>query len=184
ARLDLASYGAATDLLDELAGLEALGAEVGTRDVVDGLRRLDVRSGSAAAPGRVAVLDLMRARTRQFDTVFVVGLEEGSFPRRPRSSPFLDDDERGALGARLERPDQVSRDRYLFYTACTRATRRLYLVRQAATDEGAPREPSPFWEEVAAVFDPDAVTHATSRRALSALTWTLEAAPSERERLR
>jgi PD-(D/E)XK nuclease superfamily len=34
------------------------------------------------------------------------------------------------------------------------------------------------------VFDADDVAHATSRRALSALTWPLEAAPSERERLR
>ena len=78
----------------------------------------------------------------------------------------------------------MSRDRYLFYTACTRATRRLYLVREAATDDGAPREPSPFWEEVAAVFDPEDVARATQRRSLSALTWPLEAAPTERERLR
>ena len=130
------------------------------------------------------MLDLLRARTRRFDVVFVLGLEEGSLPRRSRTSPFLDDDARRELGGRLERPDQVSRDRYLFYTACTRATRRLYLVREAATDDGAPREPSPFWEEVAAVFDAEDVAHATSRRPLSALTWPLEAAPSERERLR
>jgi len=57
-------------------------------------------------------------------------------------------------------------------------------VREAATDEGTPREPSPFWEEVAAVFDPDDVAHATTRRPLSALTWPLDEAPSERERLR
>ena len=78
----------------------------------------------------------------------------------------------------------MSRDRYLFYTACTRAVRRLYLVREAATDEGTPREPSPFWEEVAAVFDRDDVAHATTRRPLSALTWSVDDAPSERERLR
>jgi hypothetical protein len=60
----------------------------------------------------------------------------------------------------------------------------LYLVREAATDEGGPREASPFWEEVAAVFDEDDVARATSRRPLSSLTWSLEAAPSERERLR
>src|SRR5262249_55216347 len=71
-----------------------------------------------------------------------------------------------------------------FYTACTRATRRLYLVREAATDEGTPREPSPFWEEVASAFDEEDVAHATRRRSLSALTWGLEAAPTERERLR
>ena len=57
-------------------------------------------------------------------------------------------------------------------------------MREAATDDGTPREPSPFWEEVAAVFDRDDVVRATTRRPLSALTWALEDAPSERERLR
>jgi len=126
----------------------------------------------------------MRARTRSYEAVFVLGLEEGSFPRRPQQSPFLDDERRRALGARLERPDQVSRDRYLFYTACTRATRLLYLVRAAAGDDGAPLEPSPFWVETAALFDGADVARATSRRLLSAPTWPLESAPSERERLR
>ncbi|NUR75535.1 MAG: hypothetical protein HOQ28_04510, partial [Thermoleophilia bacterium] len=150
---------------------------------VKALERAEVLS-STGERGRVAVVDLLRARTRRYEVVFILGLQEGTLPRRTHSSPFLDDDARRALGGRLERPDQVSRDRYLFYTACTRATRRLYLVREAATDDGAPREPSPFWEEVAAVFDEDDVARATQRRSLSSLTWGLEAAPSERERLR
>ena len=178
-RLDLRAYGHVLELLRELGGLGV------TRDeVIGALERCEVRLASSGEAGRVAVLDLMRARTRRFEVVFVLGLEEGSLPRRSRTSPFLDDDRRRELGGRLERPDQVSRDRYLFYTACTRAVRRLYLVREAATDEGTPREPSPFWEEVAAVFDRDDVARATTRRPLSALTWTLEAAPSDRERLR
>jgi ATP-dependent helicase/DNAse subunit B len=114
----------------------------------------------------------------------VLGLEEGSLPRRERSSPFLDDERRRALGARLERPDAVSRDRYLFYTACTRATGRLVLVREAATDEGSPLQPSSFWDDVAAVFDPDDVARATRRRPLSQLTAPIDEAPSARERLR
>ena len=102
-------------------------------------------------------------------------------------SPFLDDDARRALdegGARLERPDPVENDRYLFYTACTRASQRLYLVREAADDDGSPREASPFWHDVAALFDGDDVRRWTRRRPLSALTWPLEEAPTERERLR
>jgi ATP-dependent helicase/DNAse subunit B len=182
-RLDLRAYDAALRLLDELESFVTLGGELSDEDVLAALERAEVRSSSGER-GRVAVLDLMRARTRRFDVVFVLGLEEGSLPRRTRVSPFLDDDARRQLGARLERPDQVSRDRYLFYTACTRATRRLYLVREAATDDGTPREPSPFWEEVASVFDEEDVAHATRRRSLSALTWGLEAAPTERERLR
>jgi ATP-dependent helicase/DNAse subunit B len=183
-RFDLRSYGAALRLLDELDGFAGLGEAVGRDDVITGLERAEVRLGPANEAGRVAVLDLQRARTRRFEVVFVLGLEEGSLPRRTRVSPFLDDDARRELGGRLERPDQVSRDRYLFYTACTRATRKLYLVREAATDEGAPREPSPFWEEVAAVFDPEDVSRATARRPLSALTWPLDTAPSDRERMR
>jgi ATP-dependent helicase/nuclease subunit B len=183
-RHDLRSYDAVLRLLDELEGFAALAGELEPEDVVAALEHAEVRLASAGEAGRVVVLDLMRARTRSFEAVFVLGLEEGSLPRRSRVSPFLDEDERRALGARLERPDQVSRDRYLFYTACTRATRRLYLVREAATDDGAPREPSPFWEEVAGLFDPEDVARATSRRALSALTWGLETAPTERERVR
>jgi len=183
-RLDLRAYGHALQLLDELDGFARRGEEVGREEVLAALERCEVRLSSSGEAGRVAVLDLMRARTRRFEIVFLLGLEEGSLPRRSRTSPFLDDDRRSALGGRLERPDGVSRDRYLFYTACTRATRRLYLVREAATDEGGPLEASPFWDEVAALFDEADVAHATSRRPLSALTRQLEAAPSERERLR
>ncbi len=183
-RLDLRSYDAALRLLVELDGFAALAEPVARDDIVSGLERADVRLGFANEVGRVAVLDLLRARTRRFEMVFCLGLEEGSLPRRTRVSPFLDDDARRELGGRLERPDQVSRDRYLFYSACTRATRRLYLVREAATDDGAPREPSPFWEEVATLFDERDVSHATVRRPLSALTWPLDSAPSDRERMR
>jgi RecB family exonuclease len=181
---DLRAYEAVSRLLDELDGWGALAEPVAREDVVAALERLTVRAVRAAEPGRVAVLDLLRARTRRFDMVFVVGLEEGVLPRRERSSPFLDDDTRARLGEGLERADAVARDRYLFYTACTRPSRRLYLVREAANDEGSPREPSPFWEEVVAIFPAEDVARWTRRRALSELTWPLEQAPSERERLR
>jgi ATP-dependent helicase/DNAse subunit B len=185
--LDLRAYEAVTRLLGELAGWVSLGGPLSREDVVAALDRQTLRPMRGDEPGRVAVVDLMRARTRQFDVAFVLGLEEGSLPRRGVASPFLDEDARRALderGARLERPDSVSRDRYLFYTACTRASERLYLVREAATDDGSPREASPFWDEVQALFDGDDVRRWTRRRPLSALTWTLEGAPTERERLR
>ncbi|MGZ8782893.1 MAG: PD-(D/E)XK nuclease family protein [Gaiellaceae bacterium] len=187
-RADLRAYESLTRILDELDGWMALGGELSADEVVAALEHAEVRLGSAGERGRVAILDLGRARTRRFDTVFLLGLEEGTLPRRAAASPFLDDDARGELdrrsAARLTRPDPVERERYLFYTACTRATRRLTLVREAATDEGSPREPSPFWDEVAVLFDRDDVRRWTRRRPLSQLTWELEAAPTERERLR
>jgi ATP-dependent helicase/DNAse subunit B len=187
-RADLRAYDAVTRLLDELDGWRALGGELSADEVLAALEHADVRLGSAGERGRIVVLDLARVRTRRFDSVFLLGLEEGTLPRRGAPSPFLDDDARSALDdaarARLSRPDPVERERYLFYTACTRATRRLILVREAASDEGNPREPSPFWDEVVVLFDADDVRRWTRRRPLSQLTWELEAAPTERERLR
>ncbi|HEY5057471.1 MAG TPA: PD-(D/E)XK nuclease family protein [Gaiellaceae bacterium] len=186
-RLDLRAYEAVTRLLGELDRWRTLTGVLAREDVVAALDRQTLRPMRGDEPGRIAVVDLLRARTRRFDVVFVLGLEEGSLPRRVQSSPFLDDDARRAFderGARLQRPDSVSRDRYLFYTACTRTLDRLYLVREAATDEGSPREPSPFWDEVQAVFDREDVRRWTRRRPLSALTWPVDAAPTDRERLR
>jgi RecB family exonuclease len=185
ARSDARAYRAATRALDELEEYARLdGRPVSADEVLAALERSSVRPIAPGEKGRVAVLDYPRARTRLFDVVFLLGLEEGSFPRRDRPSPLLDDDARRELGGRLERPSAVARDRYLFYTACTRATHRLVLVREAASDDGVPREASPFWDDVRSLFDPAEVARATRRRPLSSLTWPLHAAPSERERLR
>jgi ATP-dependent helicase/DNAse subunit B len=183
-RNDLRAFESCRRVLADLEGWERIGEPVSREDVVAALERTTVRQPGATDAGRVPVLDLMRARTRRFEHVFVLGLEEGSLPRRSPATPFLDDDERRRVGPRLRRADAVTRDRYLFYTACTRPTERLYLVREAASDEGSPREASPFWEEVAAVFDAEEVARSTTRRPLSSLTWRLETAPTERERLR
>jgi ATP-dependent helicase/DNAse subunit B len=184
-RADARAYDAAGRTLDEIEALAALdGPGISRQELVAALERTPVRPQAARERGYVSVLDYARARTRELDVVFLLGLEEGSMPRRDRPSPFLDDDARHALGGRLERTDPVARDRYLFYTACSRAVRQLVLVREAATDDGTPREPSPFWDDVRALFDPDDVARATTRRPLSSLTWSLDAAPSERERLR
>ena len=186
-RLDLRAYEALRRLLAELEGWHALSGELSREDVLAAIERAALPRRTGDDAGRVAVVDLLRARTRRFDAVFVLGLEEGSLPRRGGGSPFLDDDARRALdqrGARLERPDPVENDRYLFYTACTRASQRLYLVREAADDDGSPREASPFWHDVQGLFDADDVRRWTRRRPLSALTWPLEEAPTERERLR
>lgn len=188
ANRDLRAADAANGVIDELERLREDGATIHSDDVLSVLDRATVRGDGAGEPGRVAVLDLTRARTRSFDAVFVIGLEQGSLPRRAPTSPFFDDETRrdldGARGARLQRPDAASRDRYLFYTACTRPRRLLTLVREAATDDGSLREASPFWEAVCELFHRDDVRRHTTRRPLARLTWPIESAPTERERLR
>ena len=189
AALDLRAHRAVNDLLTELEAWIALGGALSREELFGALERVTVRAARGDEAGRVAVTDLLRARTRRTEVVFLLGLEEGSFPRRQHGSPFLDEDERRSIDeaskrSRLAKPDPVSRERFFFYTACTRPSRRLYLVREAATDDGSPREPSPFWDEARALFDPDDVALATTRRPLSRLTWKLDDAPTERERLR
>jgi ATP-dependent helicase/nuclease subunit B len=186
AELDLRAEEAIRRVLDEI---EELGVPVEPEAIVAALERAPVLLRPRGA-GRVTVLDLLRARTRRFGAVFVLGLEEGVLPRRAADEPFLTEELRAGLEAgqgrrrRLRGADDLARDRYLFYTACTRAWRRLYLVREAATDEGRPLEPSPFYDEVRRLFAPDAVERMTRRRPLSALAWELHRAPTERERLR
>src|SRR3954469_10094858 len=190
-RQDLCAFEGLNRLVGELEGWLGLGGSLSQDDIVSALERAPVRTGGnqGEGSGRVDVVDLLRARTRRYEVVFVLGLEEGALPRRGEASPFLPDEAARELDDRLRRsrlakPDPVERDRYLFYTACTRATKRLYLVREAANDEGGPREASPFWDEVRGLFDADDVRRATSRRPLSALTWPVEQAPTQRERLR
>jgi ATP-dependent helicase/DNAse subunit B len=187
-RQDVRAHDAVMGVISDLRGWDELDGPLAPEELFAALERAEVRLARSGEAGRVAILDLMRARTRRLEVVFVLGLEEGSLPRRGHESPFLADDDRHVLDerrrARLTRPDQVARDRYLFYTACTRATRRVYLVREAATDEGRPREPSPFWDEVQTLFPRDDVVRWTRRRPLSEVTWTLEGAPTDRERLR
>ena len=188
-RQDLRAFESVSRLRKELEGWLALGGSLSPDEIVSALERTTVRAHGAYEAGRVDVVDLLRARTRRYEIVFILGLEEGALPHRGETSPFLDEETARELDARLRRsrlarPDPVERDRYLFYTACTRATRRLYLVREAANDEGGPREPSPFWDEVRGLFAEDDVRRATTRRSLSALTWQVEQAPTERERLR
>lgn len=183
ARVDARAAQAVTGALDELDEL-AEAIPVAPEDVLATLERTRVAPVAVGERGRVAVLDYARARTRSFEIVFLLGLEEGAFPRRERPSPLLGDELRAALGGCLERSDAVARDRSLFYTACTRASRQLVLVRQAVSEDGVPCEPSPFWEEVTDLFEPASVARHTRRRSLADLTWPVESAPSERERLR
>jgi ATP-dependent helicase/nuclease subunit B len=187
-RQDIRAHDTVMRLLGELRGWSELDGMPAAEEVFAALERAEVRRASTGEAGRVAVVDLLRARTRRFQIVFVLGLEEGVLPRRGHESPFLGDDARRELDdkshSRLARPDQVARDRYLFYTAVTRASKRVYLVREAANDEGSPREASPFWDEVQGLFPRDDITRWTRRRPLSELTWPLESAPTERERLR
>lgn len=189
AQTDLRAREALVTAVHELREWREGGNDVTAQSAVAALERAQIRLAAPSEQGCVYVLDLLQARTRRFDAVFLLGLEEGVFPRRGGEASLLTREQRVELEAsgdavRLVRPDGVDRDRSLFYTACTRAWKQLALVREAATDDGRPLEPSPFYDEVRSLFAPSDVELWTRRRPLSALSWELERAPTERERLR
>ena len=133
-------------------------------EVIAALERCEVRLASSGEAGRVAVLNLMRARTRRFEVVFVLGPRGRSrylAVRARRRSSTTTERRPARRKAGAPRPG-VARPLPLLHGVHTPRVRRLYLVREAATDEGTPREPSPFWEEVAARLRP-ATTSSTRR---------------------
>ena len=131
----------------------------------------------------------MRARTRRWQAVFILGLEEGVFPRRSTETPFLPDETRreleaGGKGRRLVRPDPA-RARALPLLHGVHA--RLAPARPRSRGRRRRRSSAraePFYEEVRSRFDPADVALATKKRPLSSLSWELERGPTERERLR
>jgi ATP-dependent helicase/DNAse subunit B len=188
-RLDLRAFESIRLLLDELERWQGLNGQPLERDdLLAALERVPVRIGSADEPGRVVVSDLLKTRARRFKAVFLIGLEEGSFPRRSSKHRLLDDEARERLEQEMATPppaEELERDRFLFYNACTRAYERLYLVRESASEDGSPRQASPFWEELRELFEPAELERWTKRRSLSKLVWDEAAqAPNERERLR
>jgi ATP-dependent helicase/DNAse subunit B len=166
--------------LDDLRAAESRGAgplDRGT--VVAQLERITLRP-SRPGEGRVEVLDLRRARTRRWQAVVVLDLEEGGLPGGPRENPFLAGDEAAELG--VHRIDPLEHDRHLFYTAVTRPWSRLYLSRQAADEDGRLLEPSPFLADVVRALG--GAQPLRKRRNIGDLTHELGDAPTERERLR
>ena len=101
AEIDLRAEEAVVGVVRELAAWNALG---GRRDRTrSSPRSSEPRVARAREPGRVVVLDLLRARTRRFRVVFVLGLEEGVLPRRSSEAPFLSDELRRRLETRAGR---------------------------------------------------------------------------------
>ena len=104
----------------------------------------------------VTVADVIQARGVPFRAVAVLGLAEGEFPTTIAEDPFL----READRKRLRRDFSLSLESSIesaeaefFYETVTRPRERLLLTRPRLADNGAPWQPSPFWEEVRRLVD-------------------------------
>ena len=170
----------------ELRSLASADAELAgdPAELLEALGAVLVREG-ADATGGVLLADPLAIRARRFRAVFVCGLQDGEFPRRPVPEPFLDDDARRALasasGLRLVlHEDDLDRERSLFYACVSRPEEVLFISWRSSDEEGDPLQASPFIDDVRALFD-DALWEGRGRRLLAEVTWTPRDAPTPLE---
>lgn len=102
---------------------------------------------------QVLVGQVDRTRTQPLRAVYVLGMNEGEFPRAGTDGSILTDRDRRTLRQRRIDLDpglqqRLLDERFLAYVAFTRASERLYLCRPLADDEGRPAEPSSFWHRI------------------------------------
>lgn len=120
------------------------------QSMLEGIGYLEEQESGAKA---IQVMRVLESRGLRFDSVAILGLAEGGFPRVERPDPILDEAIRDRLGMNLRlEQDQLS----LFYQAVTRADGALLLTRPYLAESGDPWEPSPYWNAVKAIF-PDRV---------------------------
>jgi len=155
----------------------------GAEEVLEALAALRVRQD--AAPGGVLVAAAPAIRARRFRAVFVCGLQDGEFPRRPSPEPFLDDDARTSLarasGLVLRRHEDVlGEERHLFYACVSRPEEVLFLSFRSSDEDGDPLQPSPFVADVRALFT-DELWRERGTRLLAEVTWPPATAPTPHE---
>jgi len=157
----------------------------GPAEALEALAAAEVRESDAdAAPG-VLIADPLAIRARRFRAILVCGLQEGELPRRPQPEPFLDDGARHALamasGLVLARHEStLPRERSLFYACVSRPEEALFLSFRSSDEEGGPQQPSPFLDDVRALFT-DELWEGRGRRLLAEITWKPGEAPTPHE---
>ncbi len=87
-------YGEIDDALERLRGLTVLSDEVGIAEVIEAVRAIEQ---AMPAGGPLPLHNLMELRGTRGSLSIVLGLAEGSWPRRPAQDPLLLDSERKAL---------------------------------------------------------------------------------------
>ncbi len=156
------------EVLSEMRLLDAAGlpfaADLALSYLESTLASLGLPIGSSGLPevprdednGGVRILDAMQARGLTFDAVHLIGFNADLFPRRPREDPFLGDQDRLLMRARLSAPLPVKaaarEEEHLLLAHLLGSARRWLTVSwQRADESGRARIPSLALREVARV---------------------------------
>ena len=164
--------------LGDALGLAAMPLDAFVRLLVAALDPLEVDDPSTRV-GSVRALSVLDARGLDFDTVYVLGLDDGTFPAPRGESPLWPDAMkrdtnpvaaerlRRKLGARAEglplggllrtAREASLEDPFLFFLALSMAEREVVLSYPAVNEQGNPTVPSPFLDEVRACTELPAI---------------------------
>ncbi len=144
--------------LRELARRDGELAPATAAGLAGALDPVEFWAGEHPGPGTVAVLDPLELRARRVRALFLVGLNEGSFPSPSRPQPLISDEEslRIAQASGLilaESHDSLAAERYLLYSALSRPEELVVLSWHACDDDGEPVSRSLFVDDVLDLFD-------------------------------
>ncbi|MET0501896.1 MAG: PD-(D/E)XK nuclease family protein, partial [Candidatus Binatia bacterium] len=143
-------------ILDRLAGLDVVHANVTLSDFSQTLQHWLERSAVAAPPLNgtgVAVLDATAARGQSFRALFILGLNEGVFPRTIREDAFLRDRDRETLERDLgfkinPKLAGFDEEKLIFTLLVNAAEERLYCLFQRSDETGRVLAPSWYLTEL------------------------------------
>jgi ATP-dependent helicase/nuclease subunit B len=97
-----------------------------------------------------------RARNPDLKLALVLGMNETIFPATPNSPAILTESDRDELGQTislgLDLRDQISRERFFGYIACTRASEKLAVTFSRHDAAGKILNPSPFITHLKSIF--------------------------------
>lgn len=137
-------YGEVDEALEKLRDLSALEDEVGVAEVVQALREVERTTPDG---GPITLHNLMELRGTRHDLSVVLGMAEGSWPRRPAQDPLLLDSERKALVGEEEWLLSTSRRRVdeerLLFRLLIETARHVVLLYPRLDETGRERRASP-----------------------------------------
>ena len=106
-----------------------------------------VESATFTVPAEsgVFIASALDGRGLSFETVVLMGLSDGEFPKQEREDILLRESDRAALHLETKlHGDEAT----FFYQAITRGRQKLLLTRPYLADDGQAWEASPFWAEI------------------------------------
>ena len=155
----ISSYKIILDIFDEIVlifGKEKLSIDKYIQILKIGLKNSEL----GKIPGtqdQVIVGDVDRSRSHKVDTIFIIGLNDGSFPSINKAEGFFGDKDREILkndGIELANGtiENLYEENFNIYKAFTTAERRLYLSYSSSETEGKSLRPSMMINKIKKIF--------------------------------